>query len=1683
MIRKKRQHSKRLLSYAISAWLALPAYTAWADETGQEGSISAGDIHVVVDAAQEEAKVESQQKTIITKEDIERKQAKSVEDIIFSETGVSRTVDAMGRVGISIRGAEPRHTLILVDGQPVLGDLAKYQGAADEVMRLGTENVERIEIVQGAASAKYGSDAIGGVVNIITKKAAKEPGLQFNGEGQRRKGDKGLPFSNFFLRMDSGQQGKFRLGVSGSIRDIPPVWGTEERRLTGMNVHNSVFGENALRFYGDAADIGAVGTYEPDAHNTIEFRLNRYTENLHREIKNTDSTLEPQRIFKRKTARDSYNLTWQGGKGKVTDWTAELNYTKIKEDDTSLLNYLGYSPYTGTNELNRVDNVDHRQFDFKIRASTMLNDKHVLSYGFGYAKETGEGARVSRSPHTSTMKINPWDYDKSLLVDKPDRLSWSGQDTKTPYVWSHVHDYAYAGTNADGTERWDIDYEYYGYDRSGKWTSPGSTAAPGITYEEYQKYNLSKNYLTGRKSWDDRYLYSNGEKAPEGIDDAFYARYKAFDTALRAQNPTNPNVIAHSGNIIEKYFTLGYKREYTNEDGTERALKYNGKYFMQEYWDRDQRITTGRGTIQKKHFYIGDTWQLSENTILFPILRLDHSNLFGSNLSGSIGMTHNIGGNPHRRFKVNIGTSYAEPGMGELWYNWEMYASSPVGVGLARMGWWWQGNPDLKPEKALNFDMSIEGENKNTYARVGVFHNRIRDYMSVYFTGGYMDFAPQLGASAKWMRAPDMIYSFKNIGKAEITGVEAEVKHTFDKHWSAKLGYTYLHAINKSDPLMPHRLLDRPKHKIDIGITYEDKETGWGGSLWGDYYLQMLDSNTLANNYNYYPSISGLPNIVDAEHIYQTKSYGIWNIVVQKKFGEDALAYFGVNNIFNHRDDARAMQERVYRFGMNFKFDGLTKKKDDVSEQAYDLTADFTPLEDFIQSPFDPMKQTGIDIFGDYRMRMRTHGGIDRPATSYTANGSVGAGLDNLRDSKDHFFDQRIRLGAEARVGEATDIRVVGSASGSGDVDTAEMDGKNHGFSEQRLEEAAVTHHMGKWDLSVGRIHEPIGASAYYFGKEYDGLRAVWTDKMRQVRIGYGTFKHSTGISASPYTHVTYSDTLYRPPTILEVLGLDTISNPYGTIAEQAKTGTAEYNAGGKAESNLYLYQQLKESYDKGASDAEKTAILKRFYDVVSKAYGTQLFAQTIDPVVNADMKVIYKVSRKDGSGSKYMIANAKYTSFIGSWLSDDEKAAKQEINKTFAIPLSSSDALTNPNYFKDHGAAYAEVYNKIALAEAKSAWAGIHSSGGTMSKSLEWNGSYGTPVRMYDGDYDDTESASLYNENIDEIYLVKQTGFDSVQGDSYTETPWWSSTPVTKYKYKHYYTYTDGATGIAEELTNSNYTGGTDKYKLGLNPIFTGYLSAMQRVLESTVVGSTAAPDLHIGSVVGNIVKTSGNLIEQDRIPAIDRAVFLQAKQRLGDRFGVHLWYLRSLSDKTHLLRYANGTGNDVYETGQLANVFGIGAKWQVGKRAVLTGEYGQNRTDFGRLMNGRSISTYKSREAIYDFKGREMGDNPSFWVLRLDVGRADPSVKGSWSAFADYKAFQHGSFFGGNGTIFLPDRYLDGMRSMSIGLGYVPMENLLLEAAYTFNVRSLGRRDTLYGSESFTLGNMASLQLTYRF
>ena len=132
---------------------------------------------------------------------------------------------------------------------------------------------------------------------------------------------------------------------------------------------------------------------------------------------------------------------------------------------------------------------------------------------------------------------------------------------------------------------------------------------------------------------------------------------------------------------------------------------------------------------------------------------------------------------------------------------------------------------------------------------------------------------------------------------------------------------------------------------------------------------------------------------------------------------------------------------------------------------------------------------------------------------------------------------------------------------------------------------------------------------------------------------------------------------------------------------------------------------------------------------------------------------------------------------------------------------------------------------------------------------------------------------------------------------------------------------------------------------------------------------------------------------------------------------------------------------------------------------------------------MNGHTRYDHTAGSADFVIQGRNNGGTPHFWALRFDIGRADTDVPGSWNAFADYKYFQHGSFFGGTGAEGVPDRYLDGIRSFTVGAGYVPAKNFLVEAFYTFDAKGINKRDTLYGPENFKLGNYTRIQATYKF
>ncbi|HEX4855608.1 MAG TPA: TonB-dependent receptor [Limnobacter sp.] len=173
--------------------------------------------------------------TVIDKEDIQRSGATNLTDLLKRAPGIqySSNGGAQQTASLFIRGADSKHTLFLVDGQRI-GPLDGFSQFQFQHMPL--EQIERIEILRGPGSSLYGSDAIGGVVQIITKKAAR-----------KNEGDVAMSLGNNHTRKLNtsgtlaGEMGSIRIGVgheySGGINASRDNSGSDAYRITSGSLN------------------------------------------------------------------------------------------------------------------------------------------------------------------------------------------------------------------------------------------------------------------------------------------------------------------------------------------------------------------------------------------------------------------------------------------------------------------------------------------------------------------------------------------------------------------------------------------------------------------------------------------------------------------------------------------------------------------------------------------------------------------------------------------------------------------------------------------------------------------------------------------------------------------------------------------------------------------------------------------------------------------------------------------------------------------------------------------------------------------------------------------------------------------------------------------------------------------------------------------------------------------------------------------------------------------------------------------------------------------------------------------------------------------------------------------------------------------------------------------------------
>lgn len=188
--------------------------------------------------------------TVITSQDLQDRQTVFVADILRSVPGLS--VNRSGGFGdvtqVRIRGNEGNHTLVLIDGV----EANSAEGGEYDFSGLIAADIERIEVLRGPQSSLFGSNAGGGVISIITKRAAQE-GVETGGNIEG--GTDASLAGNAYVRA-AGEKVRFSLSAGGHWKggyDVSGDPGGEDDRDRNLTVNSRV--DAALT---DALDVGAT---------------------------------------------------------------------------------------------------------------------------------------------------------------------------------------------------------------------------------------------------------------------------------------------------------------------------------------------------------------------------------------------------------------------------------------------------------------------------------------------------------------------------------------------------------------------------------------------------------------------------------------------------------------------------------------------------------------------------------------------------------------------------------------------------------------------------------------------------------------------------------------------------------------------------------------------------------------------------------------------------------------------------------------------------------------------------------------------------------------------------------------------------------------------------------------------------------------------------------------------------------------------------------------------------------------------------------------------------------------------------------------------------------------------------------------------------------------------------------
>jgi vitamin B12 transporter len=307
--------------------------------------------------------------TVVSKEELERTKKATVLEALQEILGVSAVQNGPrgSAASVFLRGANSEHTLVMIDGVELNDPISPSRSY--DLAHLTVENIERIEILRGPQSTLYGSDAIGGVVNIITIKGEGKP--------------------VFHLSTQAGSFGTFlsSAGMSG---------GTQ-------NIHYSLAASQSSSSGFSAASTSYKGNQEKDGYRNLSFS-GRFGFRLQ---KNLDFDLIFQRM-KTKTEIDNFGGENGDDPNNVQDYDSfflkgQVRLLSLKNRWEQILT-ASLVDYDRSHE-NKVDEehpfdsetgfYKSRMFKMEWQSNIFLHETNTLTFGIGHHQEQAESEYLS----------------------------------------------------------------------------------------------------------------------------------------------------------------------------------------------------------------------------------------------------------------------------------------------------------------------------------------------------------------------------------------------------------------------------------------------------------------------------------------------------------------------------------------------------------------------------------------------------------------------------------------------------------------------------------------------------------------------------------------------------------------------------------------------------------------------------------------------------------------------------------------------------------------------------------------------------------------------------------------------------------------------------------------------------------------------------------------------------------------------------------------------------------------------------------------------------------------------------------------------------------------------------------------------------------------------------------------